>query len=251
MQTKIFLPNLISLSELNLSVVFPPGENISEVDFYKKLQEEVETFLLPVSYELVSVKKNDDAPYQDQLCISLQSGKYNYLKVLVGLQKVGCLGYVERKSILMPPALPPRLNNRSDGLPPRLNVDSPELPSKQEKKNSIFSPKHTPNGFNNEVHEQRVKMMEKRRLERMDVILKRQRERDQCLEDWFSEVVEIVKGYQGNPAVLYLKDSIDVVIRSVISHYEEKGVKSRDTNEIFQRQEDLMTATEMMRQKFM
>lgn len=234
------LSQLIILSEQSMPILCPPEMQLNADEFLQNLVQELETYRLPVVREMVNVCRRKNAEVQPQMLLSLRESKFHYLKVLVGMQKFGALAYVERRYLLMPPNLPPNMDHNSSELPPRLHINSRELPARNGA-GSDYSIKTRNVAFINETHRDRMMAIEQRRVQRMELIIQRQKDRKQILETWFNEVHQVLDDLD-NPVVVYLKDSVDLIIKSLISKMQEKGAKINQAEEHNRQEEELKKA---------
>jgi hypothetical protein len=246
MPKTLSLQNVVVLSEQKTPIVFPPEMNVEERQFFNTFQETLTRYRLPVRCEYVPVFLHKDFPQSEQMLIALEANTLRYSKVLVGLHIFGSIGFIERKQLLVPPDLPPALSYQSAELPKRLIYTSPELPNRQAYPANV--PQTTT--FKNDVHKQRVMMIEQRRQDRMNLIIARDGERDAMIEEWWNEVHEIIDGTQVNPMVALLKDAVDLMIKSVIGELQEHGAKSKESDEVSRKQEELLEAAKNIRRNF-
>ncbi len=239
------LQSLIIISEQTTPVMYPPDLQISEAEFLNQLHGKIKTYQLPVLVEYCNLIYHHELPIQEQLLVGVEELKYRYLKVLVGVQKLGALAYVERRQILIPPQLPSELRENSPELPPRLTIQSGELPAKSPMKQTSQTVT-----FKSEAHKERVMLIERRRLERYQAIQQRKWERARLLDDWQTEVLRVIDEVDYNPRLNYLKDSVDLMIKSVISDFTDRGAQVKETDEKTRREEELKKRAKDVRRNF-
>jgi hypothetical protein len=249
------LESLIELSELTTPVVCPPDLEISNDEFYKALRRTIEAHRLPVECADCSVQLQDAAPLSKRLLIGLPDGQIRHLRILVGFEKFGSLAYVDRKYILISPDLPPSLSASSDELPPRLTPSSPELPAPDpDPSPDYLKASYSTRPFRrykSEAHEARCSKMEERRQERRKKIKERQEERGNLLSEWLAETYETVGQVHSNPSLIHFKDSVDTIIKVVISDLlEARGAQAKEMDERMRKEEELRERANEIKRKF-
>lgn len=245
--TPLDLQALLILSERPIRLVFPPELSATPDAFYTDIQEMISLYQLPVTCEPCQVRIRETLPLRNWRLVGLIEDKYKLLKVLVGIEQIGNIGYVERKEVLLTPNLPPLLDHKSTELPPRLSTDSPELPRPDRYATSLL----VPSVFKSEIHKARVVKIEERRWERFQKIEARRKERAQLLGAWLDDALWFITHGSDEPLVRYLTDSVDLILGQIIKRYEEKGAEAKAKEESRRQQQELEEQAKQVQSKFM
>ena len=240
------LKSLLIQSERTIRLVFPPQAPAPPDDLYASIQETIDLYRLPVTCTSCTVCIHDSLALREWRLIGLPEDKYRRLKVLVGIEQVGNVGYVERKEILLTPGLPPVLDHRSTELPPRLTIDSPELPRPDRYATNL--PITTV--FKSDIHKARVVRIEERRWERYQKMEIRRRERARLLGAWLDDARWFIAHGSEDPLVRYLTDSVDLILDQIVKRYESKGAEARAQEEIRRQQQELEKKVKDIRDLF-
>jgi len=245
--------DFVVLSSKVIPMILPPDLITNTQEIYNHLQETIQTYKLPVTFETIQFRMAESQQSEEVILIGLEEKSNKYLRVYVRVDMLGNLAYIERNYALITPKLPPLLHKDSEELPSRITLKSPELPPKKSvSKGGIYladkSFAKTP--FKSDCHRDRVVMIENRRRERYSLILRRKKERQAILKDWFIEVERILEEHTNNPLVNYLKDSIDIIIQIVITSLINKGAKTKEIDEVIRKNDEVMKIAKDMRKKF-
>jgi len=243
--------NTLIISRQPTPIVLPAELTINEQEFYELLLKTINSFQLPIMWNYCYVEREAGLPLHLEIVISLPEERFKLLRVFVGVDKIGSMVFVERKYVILAPDLPPAIDGKSPELPPRLSISSPELPQREPNIHHKSSPSGSP--FKSEIHRQRVSMIEQRRMQRYRMIIQRQEENYEIVRDWskdVDQVIEVLDDPLSAPGLRYLKDTIDIMIRIVVTSLEQRGATIKQVDEQVRKEEELREQIKEMRRHF-
>jgi hypothetical protein len=241
------LPSLIVQSEQTTRLIFPSDSPASANSFYAAVQEEIDHYCLPLTCTPCEVSLQAGEPPHDWRSIGLAENHSPLLRVLVGIETMGNIGYIERKQLILTPVLPPPLDHNSPELPPRLTPQSPELP-----RPDAPYPANLPSTavFKSESHKARVVKIEDRRWERYQKIQARHKERNDLMQQWLADALLFILHGAEDPHVRYLTASVDIVLGQIVKRYEESGAQARAEEERRRQEKELEEKARKIRSLF-